>query len=268
VPTNFFVRLRKYYLNVAQVLRGEADAASVFPNTTDIGMSREKVYADFLRQHAPSKCNVFLGGFLFDDDGVESRQMDVIVTTDTAPRFDFHNRADGGKSFSPVEGTLGIASIKSRLDKAQLFDALDGIASIPPTRSLEGRLSITTQLLDYDDWPYKIVYASAGLDSTTILGHVHDFYLQRPEIPIARKPNIIHVAGQYAIFRVVREMTFRKTSGGQDEKPEIGTFRVMTRDPDLQGIIWVLHALQQNAAASTDILFSYGELINKVHGVI
>jgi hypothetical protein len=70
VPTNFFVRLRKYYLNVAQVLRGEADAASVFPNTTDIGMSREKVYADFLRQHAPSKCNVFLGGFLFDDDGV------------------------------------------------------------------------------------------------------------------------------------------------------------------------------------------------------
>jgi hypothetical protein len=28
----------------------------------------------------------------------------------------------------------------------------------------------------------------------------------------------------------------------------------------------VLHALQQNAAASTEILFSYGELINKVGG--
>ena len=74
---------------------------------------RERIYAEFLRQHAPSKCNVFLGGFLFDDDGSESSQLDVIVTTDTAPRFDFHNPDGGGKSFSPVEGTLGVASIKS-----------------------------------------------------------------------------------------------------------------------------------------------------------
>src|SRR5206468_12178476 len=123
MPTNFFIRLREYYVKVAEVLRGDADAASIFPNSTDVGMSRERIYADFLKQHAPSKCNVFLGGFLFDEGGSESRQMDVIVTTDTAPRFDFHNRAGGGKSFSPVEGTLGVASIKSRLDKAQSFDA-------------------------------------------------------------------------------------------------------------------------------------------------
>ena len=114
---SFFHRLRSYYMKVAEVLRGDADAASIFPNTTDVGMSRELIYADFLRQHAPSKCNVFLGGFLFDDNGVESKQLDVIVTTDTAPRFNFHNREGVGKSFSPVEGTLGVASIKSNLDK-------------------------------------------------------------------------------------------------------------------------------------------------------
>lgn len=114
---SFSKRLREYYLRVAKVLRGEADAASIFPNSSDVGVSRERIYADFLRQHTPSKCNVFLGGFLFHMDGSESKQLDIIVTTDTAPRFDFHNPDGGGKSFSPVEGTLGVVSIKSNLDK-------------------------------------------------------------------------------------------------------------------------------------------------------
>ena len=103
---NFFLRLRKYFDRVGAVLRGEAESASIFPNTADIGMSRERVYSEFLRLHAPSKCNVFLGGFLFDMQGTESRQLDVIITTDTTPRYDLHNRDGAGKSFSPVEGTL------------------------------------------------------------------------------------------------------------------------------------------------------------------
>jgi hypothetical protein len=274
MPRTVFERLRDYYLKVAEVLRGDADAASVFPNPTDVGMSRERVYADFLKQHAPSKCNVFLGGFLFDEDGAESRQMDVIVTTDTAPRFDFHNRAGEGKSFSPVEGTLGVASIKSHLDRAQLFDALDAIASIPPTRSLEGRVTAGTEILRYDDWPYKIVYATGGLQDETILGHLDTYYSEHPEVPFTRRPHIIHVAGCYAIIRVVGGMSIRSVSEGTNEQPPLeneqsplGTFRLMTRNPDLQGIVWVLHNLQDNAAASTDIYFSYGNLINKVNAV-
>jgi hypothetical protein len=92
---NFFKELREYYLKVAEVLRGEAEAASVFPNSSDIGVSRESVYLDILRLHAPSKCNVFLGGFLFDENGSQSRQLDVIITTDTAPRFNLHNPTEG-----------------------------------------------------------------------------------------------------------------------------------------------------------------------------
>lgn len=128
---SFFVRLRSYYLKVAEVLRGEADAAAVFANTTDIGMSRELAYVEFLKQHAPSKCNVFLGGFLFDDEGEESKQLDIIITTDTAPRFNLNNKEGAGKSFSPVEGTLGVISVKSTLNRNELFDALGGIASHP-----------------------------------------------------------------------------------------------------------------------------------------
>ncbi|MHA1572078.1 MAG: hypothetical protein ACTSWM_09665 [Alphaproteobacteria bacterium] len=31
----FYDRLRDYYIKVGEVLRGEADAASIFPNTTE-----------------------------------------------------------------------------------------------------------------------------------------------------------------------------------------------------------------------------------------
>ena len=86
MPSDFYTRLREYYLKVGEVLRGDADAASIFPNPTDVGTSRELAYADFLRQHAPSKCNVFSGGFLFDVEGNESKQPDILITTDTAPR--------------------------------------------------------------------------------------------------------------------------------------------------------------------------------------
>src|SRR5688500_18060979 len=104
MPDNCLDQLRNYYLAVAKILRGEADAASVFPNTTDIGMSRERVYKEFLKQHAPSKCNVFLGGYLFDEDGAASKQLDVIITTDTTPRFDLHNKDGAGKHFHQWKG--------------------------------------------------------------------------------------------------------------------------------------------------------------------
>ena len=133
----FFVRLCDYYKDVANVLQGKAKSASIFPNSSEIGLARENIYVEFLRQHAPSKCNIFLGGYLFSHiDGSESDQIDAIVTTDTAPRFDFHNQDGAGKSFSPVEGTLAIASLKSKLDKKELINALEGIASIPATQDL------------------------------------------------------------------------------------------------------------------------------------
>jgi len=259
----FFFRLREYYLQVAAVLRGEADAASVFPNPTDIGQSREKVYAEFLRLHAPSKCNVFLGGFLFDHkDGKESKQLDIIITTDTTPRFNLHNRDGSGKSFSPVEGTLGVVSSKSFLNESELKDALLGIASIPPTSSLEGRISEFLKINNYEDWPYKVIYAIDGINGDTLLAHLTSFYSSHPEIPLSRQPNLIHVVGKYVVIRITPGMMI-KSIKGSIEKPTYGTYRLFTEDSDLQGIIWVLTQLQENATASKEITFSYRELISQ-----
>lgn len=261
---NFFVRLRTYYEQVGAVLRGEAGVASIFPNTTDIGMAREKIYAEFLRLHAPSKCNVFLGGFLFDMAGNESRQLDVIITTDTTPQFNFHNRDGSGKAFSPVEGTLGVVSIKSTLNKNELEDALLGIASIPLTSSLDDRTS--ANINNYDDWPYKILYASDGISAESLLTHLTNFYALHSDIPLYRRPHIIHVAGKYTFIRTVSNMYDEEARrSGLPSKMILGGFNLNVNTPDLQGILWALHGLQENALASSHIFFNYGELINKVN---
>ena len=263
----FFERLQAYYLQVAAVLRGEADAASVFPNATDIGTSRERVYAEFLRQHAPSKCNVFFGGFLFGEDGSESKQLDVLVTTDTTPRFNFHNRDGHGKSFSPVEGTLAVASIKSMLNKNELEDALVGIASIPPTIPLEGRVNPSLNIRNYDDWPYKIIYASDGISAATLLNHLNSYYRNNSDIPLGRRPNVIHVSGKYVIFRAIEGMGLKEVSRLTEEKLEIGSFVLCTRHVDIPGMLWVLDGLQQRASLSTHILYKYSNIINQVNDI-
>ena len=264
----FFLRLKKYYLKVGEVLRGEADAASIFPNSSDIGNSREKIYIEFLKQHLPSKCNTVFGGYLFHKNGSESKQIDIIVNTDTTPRFDFHNRDGNGKTFSPVEGTLAIVSVKSTLDKKQLIDALEGIASIPPTESLHNRIVSSIRLRDYDDWPYKIIYANDGISGSTIQKHCEEFYLANPSIPISRRPNIIHVAGKYYLMKSGPGMQVvdKKTNIVDNTNIQFGSLVLMEdTDCDLQAIMWVINNIQINSQASNHILFNYSWIINKVN---
>lgn len=265
MPQNFFARLHGYFEKVGAVLRGEADAASIFPNTSDIGGSRERVYVEFLKLHAPAKCNVFLGGFLFATDGSESRQIDVIVTTDMAPRFDLYNRDGSGKSFAPVEGTLAVASIKSTLNKHELEDALAGFAAIPATQSLSGRQVPYLTIENYPDWPYKILYASNGISPEALQQHLEAFFVAHPEVPLERRPNMIHVAGKYLLLRVLPGMTFRAGSTGHPlQRPDAGTYLMITRTPDVQAIVVALSAIQQHAQSSAHILYAYDELIDKV----
>ena len=263
----FFDRLRSYYLSVAAVLRGEAAAASIFPNTTDIGMSRELVYREFLRQHVPSKCNVFYGGFTFGSDGSESSQLDVIVTTDTTPQFNFHNSDRSGKSFSPVDGTIAVASIKSTLNKIELEDAFKGISTIPLTEPIDDKIPFTIGIKNYDDWPYKVIYASDGIAVESLQSHLNEFYAKHPEIPLGRRPNIIHVSGKYVILRMTEGMNTYYPKDGVRAPETIGAFRAITLDPDLQGILWVLDGIQKLAMASTHIVFTYNALINKVNRI-
>jgi hypothetical protein len=260
MPKPFYERLVDYYSAVGTVLRGEAAPASIFANSTDIGISRERVYMKFLKAHAPAKCDVRFGGFLFHENGSESGQMDMIVTTDTAARFDFDNQDGNGKSFSCVEGTVGAFCIKSYLGKAQLFDSLLNIASIPPTLPVEGRIPPKFHITDYADWPYKVIYASDGLTTETLRDHLVSFYVFHPHIPANRRPNMIHVAGRFVALRRKQD-GWNPSIDVHDNMPPIGAFAWLNIEPDVQAMAWLFHHLQVIAEASTQLLLNSSSML-------
>lgn len=189
------------------------------------------------------------------------------MATDTAPRFDLHNVDGSGKALSPVEGCLGVVSIKSMLNKHSLQDALHGLASIPPTRPLDGRANPLIKIANYADWPFKIVYATDGIAGETLSEHISDFYDANPQIPIERRPNYIHVLGKYLFARGTPDTFLRNITTGTDARVTPGTYVGLELDADIQGLVWTLSQLQSNASASSHINFSYLKMMKKIIGI-
>ena len=61
------------------------DKLSFLNNPTAVGTDREEIYRRFLERHVPKSCEVFRGGYIFNLEGVRSRQIDVIVTAGSTP---------------------------------------------------------------------------------------------------------------------------------------------------------------------------------------
>ncbi|MCA9027983.1 MAG: hypothetical protein KDA86_22425 [Planctomycetaceae bacterium] len=261
MPAPFFERLRDYYRDVATVLRGESSASSIFPNTSDIGTSREVVYRKFLKEHLPSACNVMLGGFLFNQQGEDSGQIDIIVTIEDCPQFNFTSPEGNGKSFSCVDGTLAVASIKSHLNSNELRNALKNLASVPQHRVAFDWPSLGIENPFYEEWPYKIIFANDGISEETLRQTMIDFYTERPDIPSNRRPNMIHVAGKFCIRRTFTDLEY------MGDTIKAGTYFTTTADVDVASLVVVVHSIQQGLAASRYIPFDYSELFSGMFGM-
>ncbi|MEM8651263.1 MAG: DUF6602 domain-containing protein [Pseudomonadota bacterium] len=251
----FFDRLAKFYEDTAKVLKGKAEIASIYPNTTDIGVSREEVYAEFLRKNSPTSINVFLGGFLFDAKGRESKQLDIIATAHSAARFELPIENGAGKSFANVDGSVAVASIKSTLNKSEIYDALEGIASIPPCSPLE-HVSNAHFVSDYADWPYKIIFGSDGIAREKLVKHIENFYEKNSYIPMERRPNLIHVLGKYTVIRPGKG--YKTLSDKHPDGIDLEPNELFSSDtePDLQGFMHVSYEMQKKANAVNKMVFS------------
>ncbi|MFK7778143.1 MAG: hypothetical protein QM501_08485 [Gimesia sp.] len=261
MPKNFYQRLREYYEHVGEALRGEASASAIFPNSSDVGAHRERIYAEFLQNHLPSSCNIMYGGFLFNIDGDESKQLDLIISNSTSPQYKMADRDSGGKSFACIEGCLAVVSVKSTLDTKQLHDALKNIASVPEKQSIdEIGLNPQMNLPNYEDWPYKIIYASDGISSETLQTSLKQFYDEHPDIPYYHRPNLIHVGGKYNIIRIFPEgcKNFR------GEQIPAHTFYLHSDQTDFYALQLAVQHIQKNATASQHILFSYDMILNNL----
>lgn len=256
----FFDRLQKYFLDVGRVLRGQANVAAVFPNSSDIGNSREQIYGSFLKEHLPSSCVVVYGGFLFNLNGDESKQIDIIITNDVSPQYVFNSQCGQAKTFRCIEGCIAVASIKSNLNTHELFDSLENIASLPDKQPLGNRGNPMIDLSDYEDWPFKIIYASDGISLANLYSKIDTFYKKKPHISYFNRPNLIHVAGKYNLIRTPPEGS--KTRSGKTVPGNI--FFPNDKHPDVLALPYTVQKIQLHAMKSQHILFNYGDLLNSL----
>lgn len=259
-----FDELRDYYSSVANELFNQAKQAGLLRNPTAIGTEREEIYKSFLERHVPKACDVFLGGYIFNASGESSTQMDVIVTAGHTPRF----RLSGGNRFNtPLEGTIGVAEIKTNLNGSTLKEALDGCASIPTMPDKQGIVAPMLKINDnrWNDMPHKIIFAYNGIEANTICSHIDAYYEHNPQIPIYRRPNIIHVLNKYSIMRKTSTMTVVNPDGSPDlQQPQEGAYTTFTRRSDTLTMTWVLNELQQNAYLSSNLMYRYDQWINEI----
>lgn len=91
----------------------------------ELGSSREEVVREFLRSYLPRKFEIG-AGFAFDAQGNLSRQLDVVISDASCPKFE----NSGKKRLFPCETVSAVGQVKSSLTSITVFrSALDNLAS-------------------------------------------------------------------------------------------------------------------------------------------
>ncbi len=262
---NAFSDLAKYYGALAEQLASEAKQADLLRNPTAVGTDREEVYRRFLERHVPRLCEVFRGGYVFNLEGIRSRQIDIIVTAGTTPRFEM---GSGNQAISPLEGTVAVAEVKSNLNKTTLYEALDNFSELPvsaePGRALNPSVK-PPPLERLWDFPFKIVFASSGVGKTTLYRHLYNYYIDNPNTPQECRPSIIHVLGKFVLVRISSDMQAREPDGSvAKNQTQVGDYRWFDTQSDLSAMLFVFSRLQSNAFLAQQMIWKYDNMINPI----
>jgi hypothetical protein len=184
--------------------------------------------------------------------------MDLLVLSHVSPQFNFHIVNGSGKSFAMVDGTLSTISIKSSLDSKEINDTLLNMASIPDKTITSGMMNPYLPIHDYEDWPLKVIFAFDGVSIDTAHNAVYSFYENNPEIPVSKRPNIIHVLGKYFAVKTKENTTL-------DGKPLPKDQYYFTEhdNPDVFAFFYVISEIQKHAWLSQHISFRFWDELNK-----
>jgi hypothetical protein len=113
---------------------------------------------------------------------------------------------------------------------------------------------------DYDEWPYKIVYASDGwVRASTLVNNLNAFYADHPDIPIHKRPNLIHIVGKCAAYRAVLGF---ETLEGSPIDPAI--FDGVPTSPDVFALSMATICMQHIATTSVFVQYDYSDLLNEM----
>jgi len=254
-------KIYDYFNNVAKVISKEADVSSIFPNTTDVGLTREEILKKFLENHLPQRCVIIKGGYIFDFKENESKQMDLMILNDLTLQFN-HFSDRGNKSFAAIEGCYAAISIKSKLDKQALIDSLDGFASIPKTPEIKINPTLKSKLPKL--LPIRIIFAYDGLDPSTITSHLTDYYNKHDDISSNEVVDHIIVNDQYIIVKVGEEGATLQNG----KKVEPNTFVPVTVTGSKQigaySLLYMINRLQKMSNLGTQMILDFGHYVDKV----
>ena len=260
MPKPVLERLLDYFQNITDLLDKEKDISGIFPNNPDAGSTREDLLANFLNNHLPKRCEVTKGGFVFDSLGKESKQIDLIVTHDTTLQFR-HNH----KAFNYIEGILATISVKSGLDKKELFDSLENILSLPQTPDMRKYVSPIIKNPELANvLPYKIVFAFDGMNVETLKSHISNYIMEnRPSL--SRLPHLFIVNNKYRLIRPT-------VLGGLNDvlgKPiPINTYTSTTKAQNkyvgATSLILLLTELQRLSHISSNFNFDFSQYANAI----
>jgi hypothetical protein len=216
----------RYFADEADNLETSASKAVIFDNPVDRGDVKETILWNFLENHLPRRCGVVRGGYVFNQFGNRSKQIDLLVTYDSTIQFKQVYGRHETKSFNSIEGTLAAISVKTNLDKQQFLDALDNLASIPTTPRAFAPITMgydaVIQEMIYKT-PYKVIFAFKGLNIDSVLNHLEEYIRdKKPDDGIM--PDLIIVNKSYFIYKI--SVDGEDAAGGAGKLPQ-GSYRAI-----------------------------------------
>ncbi|HEX9678626.1 DUF6602 domain-containing protein, partial [Nitrososphaera sp.] len=188
-------------------------------------------------RHIPLRCGVVKGGFVFDSEGNESKQIDIIITNDGT--LQFQNEITSGKSFNSIDGCAAVITVKSFLDKDALIDCMDNLASLPPLKNLAMSGQVENPKEMVQQLPQRIIFAYRGLGSKTIYDHMREYAKERkladiqlPGLVIVNNSHYIEVIGQRGVPLITGEIIRNQVRRWEKNNPYFGglmLFRMLVR---------------------------------------
>lgn len=191
-------RIQNYFNAIADKIACESAIAGTAGHKPDIGSNRERIVENFLAKHLPRRLRASIGGQVISHSGTESKQIDIIVSSDIGVRFEENDR-----TFITTESVAATISVKSYLDKAALFDSLDNLMSVPPPSAelLSFKLLKPGSFEEFSmRHPSSYVFAFDGVEVQTCMDHLKTYYTDHPAIPHNRYPKGVIVNKKYMIL--------------------------------------------------------------------
>ena len=84
---NIFCSLIEYFQRESLSLHYQSMTKIKLFNAPDVGTINEDIFANFLKRHIRSRCEIIKGGYIINSRGIKFKQIDIIITNDLGLNF-------------------------------------------------------------------------------------------------------------------------------------------------------------------------------------